>query len=106
MMAPTVYGIVLLWAILSVSVGLNRIDLYRYGSEVGDHMLVPGDESKDVIEFPSPFQFYRRSFGRAYVRKFARFHGQSSNFHNIYMVRVIMCLNPIYHIVYTVILHK
>lgn len=72
-MAQTVHGIVLLWATVSMSVGLNRIDLYRYGTEVGDHMLVLGDESKEVIEFPSPFQFYRRSFRRAYVRTLAMY---------------------------------
>lgn len=68
MMTLAVHRLVLLWVIFSVSVGLDREDLYTYGNEVGDRILVVGDESKDLIEFPSRFGFYSRSYGRAYVR--------------------------------------
>ena len=67
-MTQTAFRLVLLCVAFSLSVGLERSDLYPFGLEVGDHVLVLGDESKDVIEFPSPFMFFRQLYHQAYVR--------------------------------------
>lgn len=66
-MAQVVLKFVLFCATFTLTIGLERDDLYTFGLEVGDHMLVLGDESKDVIEFPSPFAFYDQLYHQAYV---------------------------------------
>ena len=66
-MALTVLRFVLLFTAFTLSFGLERSDLYAFGPEAGDRELILGDESKDVIEFPSPFEFYDQQYNRAYV---------------------------------------
>lgn len=69
-MAQMVFKLLLIWAVLSASLALEYSDLYSSGIGAGDQTLVPGDTSKDVIEFHSAFKFFRRTFYRAYVRCF------------------------------------
>ena len=61
--------ILLFFTSISISIGLDRRDLYPYGPEVGDTELGAGEDTKEEVTLPYDFVFYRRSFQRAYVRK-------------------------------------
>ena len=66
-MAQRILRFVLYCTTITLTIGLERSDLYTFGLEAGDSVLVLGDESKDVIQFPSPFMFYDQLYHRAYV---------------------------------------
>ena len=65
-----VFPLFIILACFSVTNGLNRSGLYPYGPDVGDHELVAGDNSKDSVELPYNFVFYRQSYRTAFVSIF------------------------------------